>query len=616
MGGIRRIRGALALGAALLAAAALQTAAANDKARHGISVFGDLKYGPDFKHFDYVNPDAPKGGTFRTWGLDSFDNLNPFILKGVPPQGIGLTFDSLMVRAMDEPDSLYALVAESVELPTDKSWVAFNLNPKARFHDGTPITAADVVFTFEALTKKGHPQYKIIYQGVHKAEALGKHKVRFTFKPGNHRDLPTQLAGLQILSKTYYEKVEFEKTTVTPPLGSGPYRVKSVDPGRFISYERVKDHWARDLPVYKGRFNFDTIRYDYYRDRDVALEALFSGAYDYREEFTSRDWATKYKTPPVENGLIVRETLPDETPSGVQAWFFNLRREKFKDPRVREAFDLAFDFEWTNKNLFYGLYRRTNSMFENSPLAAREPPSEAELALLKPLRGKVPKDVFTKTYESPVTDGSGRLRANLRKASRLLRAAGWTVKDGKRVDASGKVLDIEFLLFESSFQRIINPYIRNLKRLGVDARIRIVDVANFVQRRQTYDFDVVITRFVQPLTPGVEQRDYFGSAAADVSGSRNLAGIKDPAVDTLIERVMSAADRPSLVTAVRALDRVLMWNHYAVPQWYKGEHNIAYWNKFDRPKVKAKYALGVIDTWWYNKQKAEMIEAGQAPPKP
>lgn len=599
--------------AAFMLLGGVATASADMAKSHGLSVFGDLKYKPDFKHFDYVNPNAPKGGTLRLWGLDSFDNLNPFILKGVPPSGIDMTFASLMASAGDEPDAMYGLVAESVSVPPNRAWVTFHLRPQAKFHDGSSITSHDVVFTFNVLLAEGHPRYKIIYQGVHKVEALGPQRVRFVFKPGVHRDLPTRLAGLPVLSKAYYAKTAFNKTTIEPPLGSGPYRVKKVEPGRFVEYERVADHWAKDLPVNKGRHNFGAIRIDYYRDRDVALEAFFSGAYDFREEFTSRDWATKYTTPAVKKKLIVLDTLSDETPSGVQAWFFNLRRKKFRDRRVRRALNLAFDFEWTNKNLFYSLYKRTNSMFENSALAAHNPPDKAQLALLEPLRGKVPDEVFTKPYKAPVTDGSGRLRRNLRAASKLLREAGWRIKDNKRVNAKGEALTIEFLLFEASFSRIISPYIRNLKRLGVEATIRVVDVANFINRRNKYDFDVMIERYVQPLTPGVEQRDYFGSAAADVSGSRNLAGIKDPAVDSLIERVMGAGDRKALTAAVRALDRVLMWNEYSVTQWYKGSHNVAYWNKFDRPETKPRYALGMIDTWWYNPAKAAMIEKGEAP---
>ena len=583
---------------------------------HGLSAFGDLKYRADFKHFDYVNPNALKGGTLRLRGIDSFDNLNAFILKGVKPDALSLIHATLMEGAADEPDGLYGFVAKTVDLPADKGWIAFELRPEATFNDGTRITASDVVFTFNILVAKGHPQYRINFAGIKSVEALSPSRIKFTFKQKGNRDLPLQLARLPILSKTYYSKVPFEKTTLTPPPGAGPYKVEKVDPGRAIIYRRVADHWARDLPIMIGRYNFDTVQIDYYRDRDIAFEAFFTGAYDFREEFTSRSWATQYDKPAVNKGLVVRETLPDETPSGVQAFFFNMRRAKFSDARVRQAIDLAFDFEWTNKTLFYGLYDRTNSMFENSRLAAKQKPSAEELALLEPWRGKVPEGVFTAPYKSPVADGSGNNRRNFRKAAKLLRAAGWSIKNNQRVNAKGEKLTIEFLLFESSFQRIINPYVRNLKRIGIEAHIRIVDVANYQLRRQEFDFDVIIQRYTMPNTPGIEQSNYFGSKWADVPGSLNLAGIKNPVVDNLVEKVISAKSREPLVTATRALDRVLMWNHYSVPQWYKGVHNIAYWNKFDRPRIKPQFDLGMLDTWWFNPEKAAMIAAGKAPPKP
>jgi microcin C transport system substrate-binding protein len=591
--------------------------ASDPSKNHGISAFGDFKYNSDFKNFEYVNPDAPKGGTIRLAGIDSFDSLNPYILKGVPVAGIGLIHATLMERANDEPDALYGLIAETVSVASDKSAITFNLRPMAKFSDGSPITAGDVVFTFQTLIKKGHPQYRFIFAGVANVKALSKHRVKFTFKAANNRDLPLQIANLPVLSKRYYDKVPFDKTTMTAPPGAGPYRVAKVNPGRSVLYQRIKNYWAEQLPVMRGRYNFNMVRFDYFRDRDIAFQAFFSKSYDFREEFTSRSWATQYEDKlPIKDGRIVRATLADETPSGIQAFFFNMRRKKFKDRRVRTALDLAFDFEWTNKTLFYGLYDRTNSMFANSALAAQKPPTSDEIKLLEPLRGKVPPEVFSEVYQSPRTDGSGHNRSNLRKATRLLRKAGWKIVNNKLVDKSGKPLTIEFLLFESSFQRIISPYVRNLKRLGIDARIRIVDVANFQHRMQQYDFDVVVQRYVQTNTPGIEQKTYFSSKMADVPGSRNLAGIKNPAIDYIIEKVIAAKSRKNLVTAVHALDRVLMWNRYMVPQWYKSVHNIAYWNKFVRPRVKPKFDLGMLDTWWYSAKKAAMIEAGKAPPKP
>jgi microcin C transport system substrate-binding protein len=584
---------------------------------HGLSTFGNLKYRPDFTHFDYTEPNAPKGGQMRLYGIDSFDNLNAFILRGVPPEGIAFITDTLMEPARDEPDALYPRVARAVELPADRSWVAFELDPRARFQDGSPVTADDIAFSFDTIMAKGHPQFRLALGGVARAEALGAHKLRFVFKQARQRDLPLLVAQMvPVLSRAYYSRVPFDQTTMTPPLGSGPYRIEQVEAGRFILYRRDVNWWGKDLPAMRGRFNFDRIRYDYFRDRDIAFEAFFGGAYDFREEFTSRNWATQYDKPPVRAGLVVRETLPDHTPSGVQAFFFNLRRPKFADRRVRAALDYAFDFEWTNRTLFYGLYKRTNSMFENSDLAAHAPPTPAELALLEPLRGKVPDEVFATPFKAPVSDGSGFNRKNLIIAAHLLAAAGWRVKDGKLADAEGEPFRIEFLLFESSFQRVINPYIRNLRRLGIEAAIRIVDVANYQYRRQVFDFDAVVNRFVQPLTPGIEQINYFGSRSADVHGSFNLAGIKDPAVDALIDRILAATSRPALVAAVRALDRVLMWNRYALPQWYNDHHNIAYWNKFARPAVLPKYDLAVEDTWWLDAKKAAMIDAGKAPPGP
>ena len=585
--------------------------------RHGLSVFGNLKYADGFRHFDYVDPDAPKGGAIKVTGLETFETVNPFILKGRKEiLSEALLYDTLMARSFDEPDSFYGLVARSVEQPDDKSWVAFNIDPNARFHDGTPITAEDVVFTFETLRTEGHPRFRIVYRDVDRAEATDRLRVQFAFKPGTHRDLPTRLASLPVLSKAYYASSPFNTTTFEPPLTSGPYRIEKLEPGRSIVYRRVEDYWAKDLPVIRGRFNFERVIVEYYRDREIAFQAFFSQQYDYREEFTSRQWAIQYDEAPVNKGLIVRETLPDETPSGVQAFILNLRRDKFKDIRVREAMDLAFDYEWTNRTLFYDLYGRTNSMFENSDLAAHSPPSPEELDLLEPFRGRIPDEVFTTPFVAPVNDGTGRIRGNLRRASRLLKAAGYSVRNNVLVDPKGRPLTVEFLLFESSFKRILNPYIRNLKRLGILASIRIVDSANFKRRQDSFDFDVVIRRIAQPLTPGLEQRNYFGSEFADVEGSFNIGGVNDPAVDALIEKVIAAKTRGELATAVRALDRVLMWNRYVVTQWFKGAHNVAYWHKFSRPAKSPTYDTGVIDTWWFDKAKAKLIAAGKAPPLP
>lgn len=593
----------------ILAVAIGQPAWANDF-RHGVSVFGDLKYPAGFRHFEYVKPDAPKGGTYSEWDISPFDNLNPFILKGVAPSGssdsfgIGYTFATLMAAAADEPDSLYGYAAESVERDPQNRFVRFRLRGSARFHDGTPIRAEDVVVTFNLLTTKGHPSYRIRLRDVAGVVAESPQLVRFDFKPEATRDLAVNVASLPVLSKADMASRNFEETTLTPLLGSGPYKVERAEPGRRMVYRRVADWWGTELPAMRGRWNFDIVNTEVFRDRDVALEAFFAGAYDFREEFTARSWTTGYDKPPVKDGRIQRLTLPDNTPSGYQAFFFNLRRDKFKDIRVRQAIGLAFDFEWTNRNLFNGLYSRTTSIFQNSELAAEGQPSTAELALLSPLRESVPAEVFGPPYVPPKNDGSGNMRDQLRQAQALLQAAGYRLKDRKLVqDRSGEPLKIEFLTFEPTFERIIQPVLRNLERLGVEASIRNVDPSQYQLRMRTFDYDITTRRTASPLTPGLELRNFWSSTSAEIEGSLNLGGIRNPAVDALVEAAITAKDRPSLIAATRALDRVIMWNHYAVPQWYKGVHNIAFWDKFGRPELQPKYDLGVIDTWWIDAAK-------------
>ena len=596
----------LAIGTAVVAMASPVTATQRS---HGLSIFGDLKYGPDFKHFEYVNPNAPKGGRMATIGGLAFDSFNPFILKGDQASGLSLLFDSLMTASSDEPNSAYGLVAHSVERSDDGKSITFFMRPEAKFSDGTPVTAADVVFSFDTLKSKGHPVYRFAIKDVAKADAIDKHTVKYTFGGARLRDLPLTVAGLPILSKAYYDKVDFTKTSLVPPVGSGGYIMSDFKSNTFVEYKRRDDYWAKDLPVNVGRYNFDVLRFNYYKDRTTWFLGLTSGAYDFSEEFTSKRWATEYDSlPAIKSKRMIRRTIPDATPSGTQGWFFNTRRAKFADPRVRRAIGLAFDFEWSNKNLFYNLYNRTTSYFQNaSEMMAKGKPSPAELALLEPFKDKLPAEVFANVETPPVSDGSGRDRKLLRRADKLLREAGWTIKNRKRVNSKGEQMTVEFLRNSPSFDRITSPFIKNLQLLGVDAKIRPVDAAQFQRRVKSFDFDVATARFVMSLTPGNELHNYFSSESADSNGSRNLAGIKSPVIDALLERVMEARSREEVNVSVRALDRVLRAGNYWVPHWNKAAHNLAFWDRFSWPKIKPKYGRGVLDTWWYDKAKAAKI---------
>jgi microcin C transport system substrate-binding protein len=597
---------------ALLFLALLAGPAAASERKHGLSAFGDLAYPANFEHFAYANPAAPKGGTFSLvgWGgVATFNSLNNYILKGDAAQGLELLFDSLMTPAADEPDAVYGLVAESAEVADDHMSVTFHLRPEARFADGSPLTADDVVFSFDALKNKGHPIYHQMLQDVVTAEALDAHTVRYTFKGELVRDLPLTVAALPIFSKAYYATRPFDETTLDPPLGSGPYVVDSLAQGRTIVYRRKPGYWAKDLPVNRGRWNFDKIRFEYFRDRTAGMEAFKAGFYDFREEFTSKVWATEYDFPAIRDGRVKKEVLPDETPSGTQGFFLNTRRDELKDPRVRKALDLAFDFEWTNRNVFYGLYTRTVSFFENSPMKAEGEPSEAERALLKGLGVRVSEEALGPAYVPPKSDGSGQDRNLLVEAGKLLDDAGWTIKNGVRVNAKGEPLKLEILFFEDVFERLVSPYVKNLKLLGIEAHMRMVDPAQYQQRLKGFDFDITTERYQMRNTPGVELRSYFGSAAAKMDGSLNLAGISDQAVDALIERVIAAKSRDELNTAARDLDRVLRAGHYWVPHWYKPSFTIAYWDKFSRPGVKPRFDRGILDTWWYDDAKAAKLAA-------
>ena len=577
---------------------------------HGLSLFGDLKYGPEFAHFDYVEPNAPKGGTLHLATVGTFSTLNPFTLKGVSAAGAGFPFESLLEGAADEPDAAYGLIAAEVALAPDRRSVRFLLRPEARWHDSTPVTAADVAFSFEILTTEGAPSFATQLAGVDRVETSGDRNVTFHLVDPDNRKLPLIVGGMPIVSEAYFRGRSFGETTFEPPLGSGPYRVGKVDAGRSIGFERVVDYWGAALPVMTGRYNFDTIAIDYYRDRTVLVEALKAGEYDFHEEFTSKVWATQYDIPAVEEGWLVKDVLPDNTPSGVQAFFINTRLPKFQDRRVREALSYVFDFGWLNKNQFFGIYDRMASYFENSDLAARGLPSQAELAILEPHRGAVPEEVFTTEFVPPSTDGSGNNRRNLRSARALLKEAGWITRDGALVnEATGEPMTIEFLYFEPTFERIYAVFARRLERLGVGVTLRLVDSVSYEERMKSHDFEITTLRFVFNLSPGAELNANFATATADQVGSSNAAGIKDPVVDALIAEVVGATDRATLVAAARALDRVLLWGHYMIPQWYKGAHHLVYWDKFGRPALKPRYARGVIDTWWVDREKDDDLRA-------
>ncbi len=568
--------------------------------QYGLSLYGELKYPADFTHFDYVNPQAPKGGTLRRAAIGTFDTFNDFILKGVSAAGTGLIYDSLMAKSEDEPFSQYGLIAEKVKVAEDKASVIFYLNPKARFHDGRKITADDVVFTFNLLISEGQPMYKRYYSEVTGVKALSKEQVEFTFKDGSNGELPLIVGEMVVLPRHFWQDKKFAHADLTVPLGSGPYRVKSFKPGKSITYERVPDYWAADLPVNRGRNNFDTLTFDYYRDATVALEAFKAGEYDFRLENVSKNWATLYKGPQFRDGRIIKKEIPHAIPQGMQGFVFNTRRELFRDRRVREALIYAFDFEWSNKNLFYGQYKRTESYFSNSELAAVGPPSPAEIAILKPFADQLPAEVFKDSYHLPTTDGRGNNRQNLRRAAALLKSAGWVIKQKKLVDKNGRPFHMEILLTAPAFERIVLPYRKNLARLGIITDVRVVDTAQYLNRVRKFDFDMVVWNFAQSLSPGNEQRYYWTSEVADIPGSRNLAGIKDPVVDALVEKVIHAQDRKTLVDCTRALDRVLQWGFYVMPHWHINTFRIAYWNKFAQPDILPKYGLGLM-TWWAKK---------------
>ena len=600
-------RSLLAWSAAAGVSAALPARAQNAPSeRHGISAFGDLKYPPNFPHFDYVNPNAPKGGAFSLVGssgafnqnLETFNTLNIYTQRNDGALGMELTFASLMTRALDEPDAMYGFAAAAVSVSDDGLVHRFRIRPEARFHDGTKLTAHDSAWTITTLKTTGHPILRQLLLDVESAEAASDDVLLVYFVKNRGREIPLIVAGLPVLSRKYFEGRNFEDATLSTPLGSGPYRVGKLEAGRFIEYNRVANWWGEKLNVSRGQNNFETLRYEFYRDRDVGFQGFTARNYLFREEFTSRIWATSYDFPAARDARVKREVLPDQTPSGAQGWFMNTRREKFSDKRVREALALAMDFPWMNKNLMYGSYDRTYSYFQNSDMAAQGKPSPEELALLEPFRGKVDDAVFGEAYMPPEADGSGQDRNLLRRAGALLREAGYEIKNGKRTSPKGEPVSIEFIINTASFQPHHSAIISNLNRLGIEANMRVVDPAQFRLRLDTFDFDITVQRFSVSSTPGESLRTYFSSQAAKITGSRNLAGVSDPAVDALIEKIVEAKTRDQLTFACRALDRVLRAGHYWIPQWYKGTHWIAYWDVFARPKEKPRYGRGIPETWW------------------
>lgn len=677
--------------------------------QHAVTLYDEApKYPANFQHFAYANPDAPKGGTFRQAGFGGFDSLNPFINKGVPADDVGLIYDTLTVQSMDEPFTAYGLIADKIEKAPDNAWVRFHLRKIARFHDGTPITAQDVKFSFDTLMKKGSPMYRGYYADVERVEVESPHSVRFVFKHAGNRELPLILGQLPVLPAHWWNalddsqaeqqpllgderisaaikaedeghavivrlqdeprleggkrldldtlrrnlqvaiekasqdnsplaaitaldeedthslrlklrssaddsllealrqlrvlpfKREFSKGNLDAPLGSGPYQVGEVQAGRSIRYERVPDWWARDLPVSRGFYNFDSIHIDYYRDNTVALEALKAGQFDYWLEISAKNWATAYSTPAVANGQLIKEEIQNHNPTGMQGFIFNIRKPVFQDRRVREALGLLFDFEWANKRLFNGAYTRTRSYFDNSELASSGLPNEAEQSILEPLRGKIPAEVFSEEFRVPVTDGSGIIREQQRRAYQLLQQAGWRVDGDRMLDANGQPVSFEFLLAQTEFERILLPFKRNLADLGIDMVIRRVDVSQYINRLRSRDYDMIVGGFGQSNSPGNEQREYWHSSSADNPGSRNYIGLKDPAIDQLVEGLINADSRQSLIDHTRALDRTLLWGYYVIPNWHIKTWRVAYWNRFEHPKVTPLYDIGV-HTWWVRK---------------
>lgn len=582
---------------------------------YGLSAFGDLAMPTDFKHFDYVNPDAPKGGllslqitsTGGNQNFETFDTLNTFSKKGDGAAGMSATYDSLMSGGGDEPDSQYGLVARAVRYSQDKLTYRFLLRPEARFNDRSKLTAADVAFSLNILKEKAHPTYAELLTDVESVSAEAPDTVLVRFIPERSRDVHLIVAGMPIFSQAWWKGRDFDAATLEAPLGSGAYKVKTFEQGRFIEFERVADYWGKDLPVNVGANNFDRLRYEYYRERQIAFEAFKAGVINYHEEYTSRIWAVGYDFPAVKDGRVLKEVVHNGAPTGSQGWYFNTRRAQFKDPRIREALGLCFDFDWTNKNIMYSAYKRVVSYFQNTPMEAVGKPGPEELALLAPFRGKVPDEVFGDPYTPPVADGTGADRALIKRADELLRAAGCKRENGVLKLPDGAPFAIEFLDSTEALQPHTMPLQQNIRKLGIAATSRIVDSAQYKSRTESFDYDMITAAFGGASTPGVELRLFLTTASAAQPGSRNMSGVADPVVDALVEKAASARSRVELNTACRALDRVMRASHYWIPQWYRDESRIAHWDAFSRPARQPKLATGAPDTWWWDAEKAKKI---------
>ena len=579
---------------------------------HGHTLVGELKYESDFTHWNYVNPQAPKGGDIVQYAIGDFDSFNPFILEGRAAAGIGGIYDSLMVGNLDELGSHYGQIAEWMEWPDDYSWVIFKIRDEARWHDGVPITPADVIFSLETIKTQGHPFYGQYFANFSLAEDIGTNQVRIQFESETiNRELPHIAGQLPILPKHYWETRDFTKATLEPPLGSGPFRIKNFNAPSSITYELVEDWWGKDLPVNLGLYNFGTITYEYYLDQTVVLEAFKAGEYDFRSENSSKQWALDYDGPALENGLIIKTLIPNYSPQRMQGFYLNLRKNKFKDRTVRQALQYVMDFEWMNEKLFYGQYTRTRSFFQNQNLAATGTPGPLELEYLEPHRNQLPEEVFTMEYNPPLGDGTGNSRAMLMKASELLKEAGWVIQDGKLVDEYGDQMTIEILLISPAFERIAAPVLQSMEQLGIAASQRTVETAQYQERTQKFDFDIIVASPGMSNSPGNELRDLWGCEAANTEGAGNISGLCHPVVEDLIGKIIAAPDREHLVALSTALDRVLQWNYIAIPHWYIASYRFAYWDMFGRPDITPKYGVGT-GAWWVIPDKKAAIDAGRA----